>query len=59
MADVQDIKDLKAARDAAGAVEEDVFEEGTVPKEEKTAHHIRANSSIMHLKKILGMSLHP
>lgn len=39
----------------------DVFEEEDVEevKEAQTVHHIRANSSIMHLKKILGMSLWP
>ncbi|KAK1985065.1 hypothetical protein LZ30DRAFT_402592 [Colletotrichum cereale] len=34
----------------------DVFEEGDVEevqKDPQTIHHIRANSSIMHLKKIL------
>ncbi|KAI0890091.1 pyruvate carboxylase [Annulohypoxylon maeteangense] len=56
--DFQDIQDLEAARKAAGAAatssdNEDVFEEGVAPKEAKTAHHIRANSSIMHLKKLL------
>lgn len=34
----------------------DVFEEDDIdePKEAQTIHHIRANSSIMQLKKILG-----
>jgi pyruvate carboxylase len=34
----------------------DVFEEEDIdePKEANTVHHIRANSSIMHVKKILG-----
>lgn len=34
----------------------DVFEDDDVdePKEKQTIHHIRANSSIMQLKKILG-----
>lgn len=35
----------------------DVFEDGDVEevqKDPQTIHHIRANSSIMHLKKILG-----
>ncbi len=32
---------------------EEVFEEGP-PKEAQTLHRIRANSSIMQLKKILG-----
>lgn len=36
----------------------DVFdEEEKGPSEPQTVHHIRANSSIMQLKKILGMSL--
>ncbi|KAI2640386.1 pyruvate carboxylase [Hypomontagnella submonticulosa] len=54
--DFQDIKDLEAARKAAATQnDEDVFDadEDTGPKEAKTAHHIRANSSIMHLKKLL------
>lgn len=37
----------------------DVFEDGDVEevqKDPQTIHHIRANSSIMHLKKILGES---
>ncbi|KAL6868525.1 hypothetical protein J3F83DRAFT_737428 [Trichoderma novae-zelandiae] len=36
----------------------DVFEDDDVdePKEKQTIHHIRANSSIMQLKKILGES---
>lgn len=39
----------------------DVFEDDDVEevKEAQTVHHIRANSSIMQLKKILGMSLSP
>ncbi|KXJ91426.1 pyruvate carboxylase [Microdochium bolleyi] len=54
MADLQDIKDLAAAREAAGQpLDEDAFEEGVAPKDVKTAHHIRANSSIMQLNKIL------
>lgn len=53
MADIPDLKDLKAAKDAAGEDTEDVFEEGMAPKEAQTIHHIRANSSIMQLKKIL------
>jgi pyruvate carboxylase len=34
----------------------DVFEEDDIdePKEANSVHHIRANSSIMHVKKILG-----
>ncbi|KAI1661286.1 pyruvate carboxylase [Daldinia decipiens] len=53
--DFQDIQDLEAARKAAISAEnEDVFEEDAAPpKGGKTAHHIRANSSIMHLKKLL------
>ncbi|KAF3004709.1 pyruvate carboxylase [Neopestalotiopsis sp. 37M] len=53
MADHQDLKDLKAAAEAAGQDTEDVFEEGMAPKEAQTIHHIRANSSIMQLKKLL------
>ncbi len=36
----------------------DVFEDDDIdePKEAQTIHHIRANSSIMQLKKILGES---
>ncbi|KAI2784668.1 pyruvate carboxylase [Daldinia loculata] len=53
--DFQDIQDLEAARKAAIIEDnEDVFEEDTTPpKGGKTAHHIRANSSIMHLNKLL------
>lgn len=55
MADIEEIKQLAAAREAAGQpIDEDAFEEGVAPKDMKTAHHIRANSSIMHLSKILG-----
>jgi pyruvate carboxylase len=32
----------------------EVFEEGTDARQAQTVHRIRANSSIMHLKKILG-----
>lgn len=53
MADIPDLKDLKAAKEAAGEDTEDVFEDGMAPKEAQTIHHIRANSSIMQLKKIL------
>ena len=49
-----DIEALRAAQEAAGALDENVFEEGNASKEERTAHHIRANSSIMHLNKLLG-----
>ncbi|KAK6865497.1 pyruvate carboxylase [Apiospora arundinis] len=52
MAALPDLKDLKAVGTEA-AVDEDVFEEGMAPKEAQTVHHIRANSSIMQLKKIL------
>ncbi|KAK6954537.1 hypothetical protein Daesc_004504 [Daldinia eschscholtzii] len=53
--DFQDIQDLEAARKAAiNGDNEDVIEEDAAPpKGAKTAHHIRANSSIMHLKKLL------
>ena len=55
MADIEEIKQLAAAREAAGQpIDEDAFEDGVAPKDMKTAHHIRANSSIMHLNKILG-----
>ena len=33
---------------------EEVFEDGDVPKEARTVHRIRANSTIMQLNKILG-----
>lgn len=33
---------------------EEVFEEAEAPKEAQSMHRIRANSSIMQLKKILG-----
>lgn len=33
---------------------EDVFEDGEVPKEAQTVHRIRANSTVIHLNKILG-----
>lgn len=32
----------------------EVFEEAADERQEQTIHHIRANSSIMQLKKILG-----
>lgn len=60
--DFQDIEDIEAAQAAAAAAaaasdNEEVFEEELAPpKGGKTAHHIRANSSIMHLKKLLGKS---
>ncbi|ORY66517.1 pyruvate carboxylase [Pseudomassariella vexata] len=46
------MEDLKAQA-AAHPVEEDPFEDGMAPKEAQTVHHIRANSSIIHLKKLL------
>jgi pyruvate carboxylase len=33
---------------------EEVFEDGDVPKEARTVHRIRANSTIMQMNKILG-----
>lgn len=51
MSELPDLKDLQAGN--AAAVDEDVFEDGMAPKEAQTVHHIRANSSIMHLKKLL------
>lgn len=51
---MEDIEALRAAQAAAAGSNEEVFEEDTGPKPGKTAHHIRANSSIMHLNKILG-----
>jgi pyruvate carboxylase len=51
MSELPNLKDLQAGN--AAAVDEDVFEEGMAPKEAQTVHHIRANSSIMHLKKLL------
>jgi hypothetical protein len=36
---------------------EEVFEDEEAPKEAQSMHRIRANSSIMQLKKILGMCL--
>ena len=53
-----DIEALRAAQQAAaGDIDDSVFDD-TSPSnnnEQRTAHHIRANSSIMHLKKLLGM----
>lgn len=40
------------------AVGEEVFEEGDAPKDQKTIHRIRANSTIMQLSKILGESIY-
>ena len=54
-----DIEALRAAQEAAGGdIDESVFDEASPSNsnEQRTAHHIRANSSIMHLKKLLGMS---
>lgn len=53
---MEDIEALRAAQAAAGDTNEDVFEEEVGSRPGKTAHHIRANSSIMHLNKILGES---
>ncbi|KAK5636829.1 hypothetical protein RRF57_012541 [Xylaria bambusicola] len=53
---MEDIEALRAAQAAADGTNEEVFEEEAGPKPGKTAHHIRANSSIMHLNKILGES---
>ena len=39
---------------AANQQYEEVFEDADVPKETQTIHHIRANSTIMQLNKILG-----
>lgn len=44
--------------DPNGAYSE-VFEEGSDLKHPQTVHRIRANSSIMQLKKILGERLKP
>lgn len=45
----------------AGAAQNDsyneVFEEAADERQEQTIHHIRANSSIMQLKKLLGKIL--
>jgi pyruvate carboxylase len=51
-----DIEALRAAQAAANGANEDVFEDEIGPKPGKTTHHIRANSTIMHLNKILGKS---
>ncbi|GAW22857.1 hypothetical protein ANO14919_124030 [Xylariales sp. No.14919] len=51
---MSDFEALRAeAQAAANGSNEEVFEEEVGPKPGKTAHHIRANSSIMHLNKIL------
>lgn len=65
MADYQPpsgIEALRAAQQAAGGdIEDAVFDEQNNTNveeaitEQRTAHHIRANSSILHLKKLLGM----
>lgn len=47
------LADSMAAEGAADARYEDVFEDGPPPKEAQTIHHIRANSSIMQMNKIL------
>jgi len=53
---MEDFETLRAVQAAANGSNEEVFEDdvATPPKGGKTAHHIRANSSIMHLNKILG-----
>lgn len=38
---------------------EEVFDEGAAPKEQRTVQRMRANSSIMHVNKILGESCKP
>lgn len=53
---MEDIEALRAAKAAAVMIDEDVFEEEPGPKPGRTTHHIRANSTIMHLNKILGES---
>jgi hypothetical protein len=55
---MEDIETLRAAQAAANGSNEEVFDDEVAapPKGGKTAHHIRANSSIMHLNKILGES---
>lgn len=55
---MEDIEALRAAQAAASSdgLEEAVFEDEVGPKPGKTTHHIRANSTIMHLNKILGES---
>lgn len=45
-----------SAEDPNGAYSE-VFEEGLDERQAQTVHRIRANSSIMQLKKILGKTL--
>jgi hypothetical protein len=42
------------AADKAADKFEDVFDDEDVPKEARTVHRIRANSTIMQLNKILG-----
>lgn len=58
---MEDIEALRAAKAAHDDVEEEVaVEEDVEPKRiNKTAQHIRANSSIMHLNKLLGRSSRP
>lgn len=46
-----------AANKPVSNYDEDVFEEEDAPKEAQTVHHIRANSTIMQLNKILGESV--
>jgi pyruvate carboxylase len=51
---MEDIEKLRAAQAVADGSNEEVFEDEAAPKPAKTTHHIRANSTIMHLNKILG-----
>lgn len=53
---MEDLEALRAAKAAAVMIDEDVFEDEPGPKPGRTTHHIRANSTIMHLTKILGES---
>jgi pyruvate carboxylase len=54
MAGIVDLAELKSLKERAGGDhDENVFEDGMAPKEAQTVHHIRANSSIMQVKKIL------
>ncbi|KAI1336911.1 pyruvate carboxylase [Xylariaceae sp. FL0016] len=47
------IEELRAQQALVDGNNEDVFDDSAAPRGPKTAHHIRANSSIMHLNKIL------
>jgi pyruvate carboxylase len=56
-ADLEQLRAANAALNDSNNSNEEVFEvveEEAGPRVAKTAHHIRANSSIMHLNKILG-----